>query len=75
MIHPDAKVLAHGCYRFRNVIREIALYEEPQGDERVYIVRSVVANAPGPNRVHCVTDGKVEALAVFNELLNSDQEI
>ena len=75
MIHPDAKVLARGCYRYRGVVREVVLHEEPLGDECVYIVRSVFANTEGPNRVHSVTDGKVEALAVFNELVNSDQEI
>jgi hypothetical protein len=75
MIHPDAKVLARGCYRFRGVVREVVLHEEPQGDQCAYLVRSVVANTEGPNRVHCVTDGKIEALAVFNELVNVDQEI
>jgi len=74
MIHPDAKVLARGCYRFRGVVREVVLYQELQGDEHVYIVRSVVANTEGPNRVHSVTDRQAEALAVYHQLVDNGEE-
>lgn len=74
MIHPDAKVLARGCYRFRGVVREVVLHEEPRSDERVYIVRSVMANTEGPNRIHATADNQAEALAVYHQLVDNGGE-
>jgi hypothetical protein len=69
MIHPNAKILARGCYRYRDVVREVVLYEEPQGDEHVYLVRSTIANHEGPNRVHAATQSLTEAQRAFHELV------